>query len=699
MNLRTFAGAAHAVRLRAIALSFGLTYASLAHGSESEPLTPAPLAAVVLVEGARALEIGTASSASTGSVTRAQLQARSVYRAGELLEATPGLIVSQHSGEGKANQFYLRGFNLDHGTDLRTTIDGMLVNQRSHAHGQGWSDLNFLIPELAARMEYKKGPFYASEGDFASAGSVQLTYANKLDSSIGVFSVGEHGHRRALLAGSPEAGYGNLLYAVELLRNDGPYVNPDRYKKRNAVLRYSQGSGANGFAVTAMAYRADWNATDQIPWRALGTEHLASRYNTIDATDGGAAHRYSLSAAAKRSGSSNATAFNAYVVHSELDLYSNFTYFLDNPIDGDQFSQPDRRVTSGLSMNHTWQVDGWASESENTVGVQLQNDNISNGLHNTRVRKRISTVRQDHVHEVSAGVYAENASRWNAWFRTHAGVRFDHYRFKVEGDRLVNSGQTTDSIVSPKFSLIFGPWANSEFYVNIGRGFHSNDARGTTITVDPKTGDPIDRVTPLVNALGMELGARTVPIHGLQSTLSLYRLEFDSELLFVGDAGTTEAGRPSRRTGFELSNYYKPNKWLSIDADIAYARARFRGYDPAGSHIPGAIEGVVSLAMAVDNVGQYFGALQLRHFGPRALIEDNSVRSKATTMLNGRIGYKLNKHLHLELEGFNLANRRDSAIDYYYTSRLPGESAEGVDDVHFHPIEPRSFRLTLRTAF
>ncbi|RYF72717.1 MAG: TonB-dependent receptor, partial [Comamonadaceae bacterium] len=278
------------------------------------------------------------------------------------------------------------------------------------------------------------------------------------------------------------------------------------------------------------------------------------------------------------------------------------------------------------------------------------------------------------------------------------GLRADAYRFKVDSDNPLNSGRANDTIASPKLGLIFGPWAKTEYYVNFGSGFHSNDARGTTLRVDPKTGDPADRVSPLVRSKGAEVGLRTEIIPGLQTAFSVYRLDFASELVFAGDAGTTFAGRPSRRTGFELSNYYKPFDWLTIDADIALARGRFKDADPAGNRIPGAVEGVASIALAVDNVGPWFGALQLRYFGPRPLLEDNSVRSKSTTTLNGRIGYKINKTTKVELEGFNLTNRKDSAIDYYYESRLRDE-AEPVSGVHFHPIEPRSFRVTVTMNF
>ena len=654
----------------------------------------------VVVMGTATSLVGVADSANVGTVTQKQLEARTVYRPGELLEATPGLVVSQHSGEGKANQFYLRGFNLDHGTDLRTTVDGMLVNQRSHSHGQGWTDLNFVVPELATGLEYKKGPYYAGEGDFSSAGAVSLKYANTLDQGIASVGFGQNGFRRVLLADSPKLGGGNLLYALEAMHNDGPFVHPDDYGKINGVLRYSEGDAANGFNVTAMLYRAKWNSTDQIPKRAVDAGQLG-RFDAIDPSDGGKAHRYSVSGAWARSDASSSTRVNAYLIDWQLNLFSNFTYFLDDPVNGDQFNQPDRRRTTGLNASQTWQMTGLGTDSENTVGVQFQNDNIFNGLLSTKDRQILSTTRRDHTVETSVSVYAENATRWTPWFRTVVGARADTYRFDVKSDNAANSGRVTASIANPKLALIFGPWSNTEFYVNAGGGFHSNDARGTTLTVDPKSGVPADKVPALVRSKGYELGVRTSMLPGLQTSLSVYRLDFASELTFAGDAGTTQAGRPSRRTGFEIANYYKRSDWLTLDADLAFARARFSDNDPdgIGSRIPGSVEGVASIAVAVDNLGPWFGAVQLRYFSPRPLIEDNSVRSASTATLNGRIGYKINPRMRVELEGFNLTHRQASAIDYYYTSRLQGEPAAGVNDIHFHPIESRSFRVSLAVNF
>ncbi len=644
----------------------------------------------VLVEGARLSQLGIAESANAGTVGQKELAARTTYRPGEMLEAMPGLIASQQSGEGKANQFYLRGFNLDHGTDLATWVDGMPVNQRSHAHGQGWTDVNFLIPEVVGRLDYRKGPYAAHDGDFASAGSAEISYANRLAKDIASVTLGQDGFLRTMLAGSPELAGGTLLYALELMNNDGPWTRPDDYRKRNGMLRYSRGFANNGWSVTAMAYRGRWNATDQIPLRALEDGSLG-RFDAIDNTDGGSARRYSLSGIWRRTGTESASKVSAYVIRNQLDLYSNFTYFMNDPVNGDQFAQPDRRVTSGLDATHTFHLHrGAIVASDLTVGARLQNDNIYNGLHDTRARRRLATTREDHIVETSGGLFVENTTRWSETVRSAVGVRADRFRFDVESDLAANSGRAYDTQVSPSASLIFAPLASTEFYLNYGHGFHSNDARGTVAAIDPKTRDPLERAPGLARSRGMELGMRTEAVPKMQTAVSLYRLDVDSELTYIGDAGNTEAGDASRRYGVEFSNYWRPLKWLSVDFDAAYARARSQN----GDRIPGAVEGVGQLALTVDKLGPWSGALRLRYFGPRPLIEDNSVRSQASTTLNGRIGYKVGKDVQLELEAFNLANRRDSAIDYYYASQLAGESSPR-DDIHFHPIEPRSLRLTL----
>jgi outer membrane cobalamin receptor len=668
------------------------------HKSAREKPMASGKAETIIVTGSRISQIGIADSANAGVVTGKQLAARTVYRPGELLEVTPGLIVSQHSGEGKANQFYLRGFNLDHGTDLRTTIDGMLVNQRSHSHGQGWTDVNFLIPELAGTLDYHKGPYSSEDGDFAAAGSVNVHYVDKLPNTLVSLGIGENGYRRGLIAGTPAVAGGNLLYALELFHNDGPFTKGDNYRKINGVLRYSRGTETSGFNVTGMAYEASYNATDQIPKRAVDAGTL-DRFSSIDSTDGGQVHRYSLSAEWHESSESAATKINAYIINNRLRIFSNFTYFLDDPVNGDQFAQPDDRTDMALNASHSWKGNLFGHKSETTIGFQFQRDTIRNGLLSTKARQELSETRRDRIKETSLGAYFENTTHWSDKFRSVLGLREDYYDFNVKSSLDANSGTAHASLLSPKLSLIFGPWSKTEFYVNAGAGFHSNDARGTVITVDPKSGDPADPVPGLVRAKGTEVGIRTEIVPRLQTTLSVYGLDFDSELIFQGDAGSTSAGRPSRRIGVEFSNYYKPTHWLTIDADIAYAKARFRDPDPTGTRIPGAVEGVASLAVSVADLGPYFGALQFRYFGPRPLIEDNSVRSRSTVTLNGRLGYKIRQTLSIELEAFNLLDAKSSAIDYYYQSRLQDEGPDGQNDIHFHPIESRSARVTLIGRF
>ena len=283
--------------------------------------------------------------------------------------------------------------------------------------------------------------------------------------------------------------------------------------------------------------------------------------------------------------------------------------------------------------------------------------------------------------------------------RTIAGIRGDRYDFKVDSNIAENSGSRSAGIGSPKLSVVLGPWQKTEYFVNVGEGFHSNDARGTTTHVDPNTGEAVDPVTPLVRAKGAELGVRTEVIPNLQSSLSFWYLHLDSELVFQGDTGTDTAGRPSKRTGIEWSNHYTPNKWLLFDLDLAYTRARFADNNLVGNHIPESLQTTAAGGITLRNLGPWTAGLFGRYFGPRSLIEDNSVKSKATTLFNAQTTYQVNKQLRLRLDVFNIFDRKADDITYYYRSRLPGEPAGGVDDIHFHPVESRSFRLAALVSF
>jgi hypothetical protein len=644
--------------------------------------------------------VGIAQSASQGAITARQLEARPVMRTAEVLETVPGVVISQHSGEGKANQYYLRGFNLDHGTDFATTVAGMPVNMPTHGHGQGYSDLNFLMPELVSGVQFSKGPYFADQGDFATAGAANINYVDALDRPIVRIGGGDEGYGRALVAASPALfGRGHLLAALEVVHNDGPWVHPDDYRKVNGVVRYTQGDTLNGFSVTAMGYRGTWNSTDQIPRRAV-SDGLIERFGAIDPTDGGDTYRYSGSFEWQRTQDNATTKLTAYGIGYNLNLFSNFTFFLRDPVNGDQFHQTDHRFVSGVKLSHR-RFDRWAGRlMQNTIGMQLRSDDIGTvGLYHTRARQLLDRVRQDSVLQTSIGGYLQNEIAWTHWLRTLGGLRVDGYRFRIDASDPANGGIDRTGIVSPKGGAVFGPWLGTEAYVNAGLGFHSNDGRGATSTRDPSTRESADRATPLVRAKGAEVGVRTVAARHLQSSVTLWSLNLDSELVFVGDAGTTEASRPSHRYGVEWANYFRPRSWLIFDGDISVARAHFTNADPAGDHIPGAVEAVVSAGATIDSVHNVFGSLRLRYFGPRPLIEDDSVRSQATSLMNLEAGYKVSKSARIALDMFNLFDAKDSDIDYFYTSRLPGEPLAGITDGHFHATLPRTARLSLILGF
>lgn len=704
-------------------------------GSEQLPATLYRLPETV-VTGRQDSMIGVAAAASQGTVGEEQLQFRALARPGELLETVPGLILTQHSGGGKANQYFLRGFNLDHGTDFATSVNGVGVNLPSHGHGQGYADLNFLIPDLVQHIDFRKGVYYADLGDFSSAGGADLAYYDVLPHSIVEVMGGRYGYVRNFYASSPEVAGGHLLNALEIFHADGPWTKPDDFQKINGVARYSQGDRAEGLHVTAMAYAGKWNSTDQIARRVLGESFTTSLrrsndfglYDSLDTSDGGRSQRYSLSADWHRTDADAATEILAYAFYYDLDLFSNFSYFLGSP-QGDQIEQTDSRWVGGVQARHAWFGQLGGREMQNTVGLQVRSDSIRNGLYNTIKRDRVAkfdysespqptipaTTRSDQIWEASLAPYFENRVQWTDKVRTVVGLRLDYFRVDVESHLTANSGTADDVLVSPKGSLILGPWADSEFYVSGGQGFHSNDARGATQHVDPTTRAAVSEDDLLVRSYGAEVGARTTYVPGLQSTLAFWWLHLGSELVFVGDAGTTEASDPSQRFGVELANFYEPNDWISLDADVSFSRARFTRVvaddevGRTGKHVPEAVESVVASGISFHQPGNqgFFSELRLRYFGPRDLSVSGSPRSGATALLSANLGYHVNEHVTIGAELFNILDRVDHDIDYYYPSFVtgvdrapaPGAAPVGVNDVHFKVVEPISFRVAMTIRF
>lgn len=690
-------------------------------------------------------------AASQQSFTGAQVNAVPFERPGQALEVVPGLLVSQHSGEGKTNQYNLRGFQLDHGTDLAIWIDEMPINMRTHGHGQGWADANFFIPELFASVNAKKGVYYADEGDFSSAGSVHVQYVDKLDKDIFVMTGGSFGYGRVLAAKSAEVNGGSLLSAVELGTYNGPWVRPDEMHKINAVMRWSRGTPLDGLSLTGMAYANRWYSTDQIASRAVYGGFIPLN-GYLDRTDGGDTTRFSLSGTWSQTEGNHASRIEAYAIHSTLDLYNDFDYFLTNPVLGDQFHQFDKRTILGFQATHGvkyFDIAGLPAETR--VGLQGRYDDIRVGLQDSFHRTPYDTLSNDLVAESSLAFWTDTTVKWTPWLRSTTGFRVDLYHASVgnyqdpsaaprDANGLPiwtgpwNSGVKSAAITSPKAAIVLGPYAQSEVFLNFGEGFHSTDARGTVGTLSPIDGSTLAPIPLLVKSRGAEIGARSKAIEGLDSSISFWWLNFDSENQYNGDTGTTVFGRPSRRYGIEITNHYTPASWVNFEGDVALVNARFRGVDqqqaltwldllqPAslpyltfignapGNFIPQAVGVVASATMEIGEKTGWFGAFKYRYVGAQGLTEDGAFKGPARGTVNIRAGYRWSDGWRLQADVFNLFNSRTDQMTYAYGSLLPTDPlfaqcvsgvapanvcAIGVMDRHFHPFEPTALRVTL----
>ncbi|HWA96464.1 MAG TPA: TonB-dependent receptor [Terracidiphilus sp.] len=667
--------------------------------------------------------IGVADSATEGTVGAREIEDRPILRSGEVLETVPGVMITQHAGGGKANQYFLRGLNLDHGTDFAVFIDGMPLNLPTHAHGEGYSDMNTVIPEFVRRVNYEKGPYYANVGNYGSAGAAHLEFFKTLTRNFFQVEGGMYGYGRAVFGASHKLGTGNLLYGGEAYHDDGPWTHPDNYFKFNGLVTYSRGSDADGLSITARGYHGTWHSSDQI---AADAVPLVGFFGTLNPTDGGHSQRYSMQAEVHRQTRNSLSMAMMYGFYYDLDLFSDFTYFLTDTTRGDQFEQKDRRWAVGLDAHHTIFSEWFGRKMANTAGVQVRNDWIHNGLFQAANRVRMektdsatgnplpATTQEDLIRDTQAGFYAENRIEWAEKFRSVAALRGDLEYFDVTSlVTTVNSGTASKWLPSPKLGLIFGPWSNTELYVQGGFSFHSNDGRGTTQTIQPVSGEnpypdtPADKIPALIPTKGGEIGVRTVALPHLQSTLSVWYLHSASELQQSGDTGGTTASRqPSNRYGIEWTNYYMPVTHLAFDFDLANSKALFTAIDEddaapdsaGGKRVPEAVGLVIATGVALHDYRGLSSGLRLRYFGPRDLTSDRLYRSRATALVNGEVGYEIGEKWRISAEFLNVLNRSDHDIDYAYESRITPAAAPAFTDV-FHPVEPSQVRFWLKRSF
>ncbi len=707
------------------------TLPAWAQEPSSPQASPSGMVSEVVVTASRADLLGKALTASQGAVTHEELVLRPAYRVGQLLETVPGLVVTIHSGEGKANQYLLRGFNLDHGTDIANFIDDMPINRSTNAHGQGYSDLNFIISEVLESLDYTKGPYYPSVGDFGAVASEHMRLADVIPNQVSA-SAGTLGDESLFLGGTHAFDADRrLLAAVEASHVDGPFDPPNKFRKYAGILRYSEGTIANGDDLTAMYYKGDGAfATDQ-PARAV-QEGLISRYGTLDPSDGNSSERLSVSGHYAVERGDWAFTSSAYYVHSRQVLWNDFTHFLEDPINGDQEQQDETRDLAGGATAINLRSKLGAIDSQTTFGLQGRSDSIYVDRRHTKDRQDLDyceLLNPDGVTAVKidvgesdctanrvalgdVGLYLENDTRWTGWLRTALGLREDIYagqdRSLLPGT-LYSQSPSSQSVTlfQPKASLVLGPWQATEFYLSGGRGFHSDDIRGVSGTV-PLEDLGGTRTAPfLVTADGAEVGVRSDIIPKVHIQVAIFNIRLQSELVYDQDQGEDQPGPPSDRYGLEFSAEYRPAPWLELNTDLSFSHARFVDTSPAdllnkfgdaGPFIPNAPPFIGSFGVLVDNLGPWYGGLQVRALHDYPLVSDNSEQDAGYTETNVDLGYKVSRSLKAQLDIFNLFNVRANAAAYYYTTVIPdglGPTADHQD----HPLEPISARVTVTATF
>jgi hypothetical protein len=706
-----------------------------------EPLSPLQ---EMTVTAQRLGLLGTASTASEGVVADEELRLTPVYRPGQILETVPGLIVTLHSGEGKANQFLMRGYNLDHGTDLAVSVDGMPINQPTHAHGQGYTDLNFMIPELADGISYTKGPYYADVGDFGAIGSVHVDYRNTIASQMSA-TVGTLGFERIFTAESQTLGEGRLLAAAELQHYDGPFATPDDARKANLALRYSQGDESNGYSLTGMFYHQSWTNTTDIPIRAVSQGLVPDRFGTLDPTDGGRALRASLSAQYHASLGEGEFSASSFFIYNQLHLHSDFTHYLVDPVHGDQEDQFENRRATGGAANYTVPVTLGALDNEISAGALARYDSAAVGRLPSEGQAPLppqndppSFSNRDQVYLLSGAVYGQATTHWSSTLRSVLGLRGD-YQHGTDIDHLAqlhetagytNGGTAASSLLQPKGSLIYAPSSYLEFYLSAGKGFHSADLRGVNQVESVNLGLP--RTPLLAEQDGQELGLRAAVKQNLALTFAIYNLWQQSETILNPDVGADIAGPPSRRYGYEINVTYQIREWLEFYGSYSGNHARFThpfddGTGHLGTYITDAPIATGSIALYLTNLGPWSGGLNYRYLGNYPLSSGPCVDSAAVkdfpgaatscanaptarAQVNGRgfgelnldVRYAFRSGWSAALGIYNLLNTHAAAAEFWYVDRLKAEVdayPDGRADVHEHPLEPIMARVTISKQF
>lgn len=652
---------------------------ALAQDSAGQPLEE------VIVFGRNTQLLGAAEAASEGSVGGADLLVRPMLRVAELLEAVPGMVAVQHSGSGKANQYFLRGFNLDHGTDFTTYVDGAPWNLRSHGHGQGYLDVNGLLPEIVERIDYRKGPYRADVGDFSMVAASFIRTIDRLEAPFVSLESGENGWSRIAGGGTVAVGDGTLTALGERKSYDGPWAFHEGLNHASVWAKYLQPTDYGELSLTLSGYEGDWHPTEQIPERVIGSTICADPFCALDPTADGNTSRW----IAGLQMDADDWQASAYLQHYDWFMQSNPTYDF-------QINQFDKRWTTGGRYDRILLE---RSNLELRVGGEFRYDDISNvGLDEYEAGSFVDNISRNSIEETSLGIYAEASWLPTDRLRFLGGLRADAYDFDARAKSLGSfAGTKSASRTSPKVGLAYIVTDDIELYGNWGRGFHSNDARGVVSTLDPVPG--------LSPGTGYEAGAR-FELGDVKLTAAYWWLNQDSELIFVGDSNSVEPKGGSRREGYELTLFWNPLDWLGVDAVYTGSRARFTN-NPDGIYVDGAVEhaGQIGVAAVRDN---WEASMRLRYLGPYALTPDNQRRAGSKTAVNLRGAYTFGPAtVYAEL--LNVFDGDGKDIVYYYAAFIegfdpPGLSSDAIDcDVvncrMSRAEEPRTLRVGVKWAF
>jgi len=667
----------------AVAMLCGLLGPALAWGQAPEPQAP-PTGPVPVLPPISVTAPPPVTSSSEQIIPGRDFELRPQGRPADILRLVPGLIINQHQGGGKAEQYLIRGFDADHGTDLAIFVDGLPVNLRSHAHGQGYADLHFLIPETVKAVDVLKGPYFPEYGDFDTAGAVVFLTRDYVEENTLEIAGGSFNTQRYLALLSPTRDALKTFVAFEGYRSDGPFEHPNGYLRFNLFAKATANIAQDmKLSVWASHYRAEWHGAGQIPSRAVRSGSI-DRFGSIDPNEGGVTQRTNLNIDYRwQVADGQRLTAHVYASYYALSLFNDFTFFLNDPEHGDMINQRDRRMLAGLDSQYEVKSTPLGIPVTSTAGVQYRIDTPHVVLANAIQRHQVGRLQDVSIVEQSVSPFVKFDVLPVEKVRLVTGARGDVVR--IQGTEHVNTTEpfqthhVTTARPNVKANLILGPWVGTEFFGNFGTGFHSNDARA--VLADP-------RLDALPTATGYEFGFRTRALPATEVFATYWFLDLSSELVFAGDDGTTEARGRSHREGLEVGVKVRPLDWLTFTGDFTYtARAEFVD---SGGAIPLAPIWTARADVTVRLPWGLSSSIEMRHLGDRFADEDRRLTARGYTLFTSTTRYRY-RNLEAFLSIENLTNVQWREAQFAFTSRLPGEPARGVNDVHFTPGAPRSF--------